>query len=128
MRTKGASLLAVVLLAACVTAPEVPSMSGRWTATVMAPEPARLTLHLEESRGRITGTATLAWWGDIAYLMEVDGAAAYPDVRLRVWNPQAVDWTLPLTFSGPDTLTGEAYGWMVTLRRIMSPPASAPSS
>lgn len=120
------ALLVAVLLAACVpTEPEpVRSVTGWWSGTVEAPVgPAALTLNLHEAPdGSVEGFATLNWWGDdIAYPLQVTGTNADASVTLRAFwafGVRSVDWTLALTFEGPDRLIGSVGTWPVAFERL----------
>lgn len=126
VRKSALTLLAVLLLAACVpTEPEpIRSVEGWWSGTVEAPTPAGLTLNLKEaSDGTVKGFATLNWLGDdIAYPLEVTGTNAGPAlVTLRAswaFGVRSIDWTLELAFEGPDRLIGSAGTWPVVFERL----------
>lgn len=116
---KRISLALALALSACVTEVEPPpELSGVWHGRVEAPEPARLTLYVDEADGLVTGWGTLQWWSDVAYRMDLTGSLAASDVTIRVSHPLAVTWDLELHFDGPDALVGHAGGWPVRLERI----------
>ena len=110
----------MLVLTACATEPEVPSLSGRWHGTVEAPQPATLTLDLTESAGVVSGSGTFMVKGwNQAFLMAVSGTSSPDRVTLIVSNPEAVTWTLEVAYEGVDVLAGKTVNdWAVRLGRI----------